>query len=396
METKELILKHAEMLFGTRGFRKTKIADISGRVGISDSTIYEHFANKKTILFEIPKKRIQAWRKSNLEHLNGLVGAEVKLRKLVWNYMSFFAKSKEWTNIVLFALASNRDFFQNESHHQIKDALRLYREVIIEGQQAGEFDCELSPSLVLHFIIGAIHQISITWLTENRPSDPFDLFEEFFDLIIHGLRQEKTDSAENDRKMKIMTAALEIFATVGYEKARIQDIARLACVGDGTIYKFFKSKEDILFTLTLKKSTQLVENLKKHLGGDIDPAYKLVLLLRDYLSLINTEKAYGVLFHFDLRHNRSYYDTGSYQSTRQFTRMFYDAILEGVAINNFRPGIKPYIALKMIMGVFDQLILSRLMYGYPENFVALSDDICGFVLKSLKVAHHGISGDKSM
>ena len=76
VSTKESILEAAEIMFSIRGFSDTKISDISGSVGVSDSTLYEHFENKEDILFTIPREKTQRLIDINDRHLRGLRGED--------------------------------------------------------------------------------------------------------------------------------------------------------------------------------------------------------------------------------------------------------------------------------------------------------------------------------
>ena len=236
LSTKENILKTAEKLFSEQGFSETKISDIASLVGISDSTIYEHFKNKEGILFAIPKEKTQEIIHINDQHLKGLVGAEVKLRKLIWNYIDFLAKNREYTSLLIFELRANRDFYDAEHQVLIRQFIQEHRRVIMEGQTNGEFRPDMSPSLILHLIFGTIDLILITWLVENKPSDPLALFEDLFDLLKHAIAPDALKKEGEDKRKKILDAAAKVFSEYGYNKARIQDIAKLAGLGDATMY----------------------------------------------------------------------------------------------------------------------------------------------------------------
>ena len=383
--TKELILKAAEKLFSTNGFPQTKISDISSIVGVSESTIYEHFENKEDILFTIPKKNTQKLININEQHLRGLVGAEIKLRKLIWNYLEFLSNNINYTKLLLFELRPNRFFYETESQKQIKKFTRIYRETIIEGQSKGEFLLSLSPSLILNLIFGTIDLIMITEGLKSKLDDATAYFDDLFNLIVNAITPKKIERDVKDKKKQILNAATTIFSQIGYNKARIQDIAKLADVGDGTIYSYFRNKEEILFTLPIENTKELISINREHLNGIKDSDLKLTVLINDYLNFFDNNKEYAWIVLFELRYNRDFYQTEAYNLFREFARIFYETILDGIEKKHFREKVNPYIAVKMIFGVIDHSILSWLIFGRPEKIINLSDPICNLILSALKV-----------
>jgi TetR/AcrR family fatty acid metabolism transcriptional regulator len=384
LSTKENILKTAEKLFSTQGFSETKISDIASLVGISDSTIYEHFENKEDILFAIPKEKTQEIIHINDQHLKGLVGAEVKLRKLIWNYIDFLANDREYTSLLIFELRANRDFYDTEHQALIKQFFQEHRRVITEGQTNGVFRPDMSPSLILHLIFGTIDLILITWLVENKPSDPLALFEDLFDLLKHAIAPDALKKEGEDKKKRILDAAAKAFSELGYNKARIQDIAKLAGLGDATVYNYFASKEDILFTLPIEKTKELLSIQEEHLNGIKRVDLKLSVLICDYLHYLESHREYASTCLFDLRYKMSFYRTDAYKLFRDFARVFYNTILDGVAKEVFRSSVNPYVATKMIFGVIDHVLLSSLKFGRPEKLTSVLDPIIALIQSSLR------------
>jgi TetR/AcrR family fatty acid metabolism transcriptional regulator len=384
LKTKELILIAAEELFALNGFTETRISSISEIVGISDATVYEHYESKEELLFSIPRTRTLQLIEANEQDLRGLKGAQIKLRKLVWNYMELLANDPAYASLLLFELRRKRRFYETGSYELIRSFTRPYREAIIEGKNYGEFWPTLSPSLVLNLIFGTIDNLMITWLIRKNPPSLLDQFEDFFDLVLNAIVVKKAEPVALDKKTIILNAAMTAFAEFGYDKARIQDIAKLAGVGEGTIYEYFKNKNEILFTLPVEKTKELIAISMEHLDGIKDPPRKLATLIKDYLDYLAANKDYSKIVIFDLRYNRDFYRTKSYDLFREFALIFHRVILEGVNQQIFRKRAHPFLATKMIFGVIDHSMLSWIHFSRPRNLLSLSDAICDLILKSLR------------
>lgn len=385
LKTKELLLKTAEELFARNGFKETKISSISESVGISDATVYEHFENKEGLLFDIPRTKTQGLIEINERHLRGLKGAETKLRKLIWNYMEMLDDDPAYASLLVFELRSNRRFYDTESFELMRKVAKPYREAIVEGQKSGDFLTDLSPSVVVNLIFGTIDILMITWLIKKEPKSLLDYFEDIIDLVFHAITVKKSEPPSLDKKAMILDAATVVFAQFGFDKARIQDIARLAGVGEGTIYEHFKNKNEILFTLPLQKTNDLIVSSREHLEGIKDPQHRLIVLIKEYLEFLSTNRGYSKVMIFDLRYNRDFYETRSYDLFREYGLIFYRVIKDGIQNKRFRKEANPFIATKMIFGVIDHCMLSWINFGRPENLLSLSDSICRPIIASLEM-----------
>src|SRR5437867_11479760 len=78
-----------------------------------------------------------------------------------------------------------------------------------------------------------------------------------------------------DKPQQIIEAAIRVFARTGYYSSRVSDIAREAGIASGTIYLYFKTKDEILVTLFREKMAEFVSGLRKDIAGEPDAPAKL-------------------------------------------------------------------------------------------------------------------------
>ena len=104
---------------------------------------------------------------------------------------------------------------------------------------------------------------------------------------------------KEDKRTKIMEAALDIFLRDGYERATIQEIAQTAGVGKGTTYEYFSSKED-LFSSVVKECFQLFMNeLSTALAGDGTVYMKMERMCVHHLHIFKKETRFRELMQND-------------------------------------------------------------------------------------------------
>jgi TetR/AcrR family fatty acid metabolism transcriptional regulator len=80
---------------------------------------------------------------------------------------------------------------------------------------------------------------------------------------------------EGDKFFRILDAAVKVFARKGFFKARIRDIAKEAGVADGTVYLYFKNKDDILIQVFEVNLDSLLQALQAYLLRMDHPIEKL-------------------------------------------------------------------------------------------------------------------------
>src|SRR5258707_3367636 len=98
------------------------------------------------------------------------------------------------------------------------------------------------------------------------------------------------DRNGGDKRARILAAAERIFARHGFFAARVSEIAKEAGVADGTIYLYFKSKDDLLISLFENRMRQVNDVLRRAIA-DRAPAEQLRAFIRAYLQLVSDEPA---------------------------------------------------------------------------------------------------------
>src|ERR671922_2804990 len=78
-----------------------------------------------------------------------------------------------------------------------------------------------------------------------------------------------------DKPQQIIDAAVRVFARNGFYNSRVSDIAREAGIASGTIYLYFKTKEEILVTLFRERMAAFVAQLRREIAGEPDPVVKI-------------------------------------------------------------------------------------------------------------------------
>jgi TetR/AcrR family fatty acid metabolism transcriptional regulator len=160
-----------------------------------------------------------------------------------------------------------------------------------------------------------------------------------------------------DKRARILAAAERVFARRGFFAARVSEIAKDAGVADGTIYLYFKNKDDLLISLFESRMTQVNETLRGAIDG-IAPAQQLHAFIRAYLQLVHDEPAAAEVLTIELRQSAKFMKEYENPQFADFLRMLGGIIAAGQERGELASEIPSHIAARMIWGMLDELALA--------------------------------------
>ena len=100
---------------------------------------------------------------------------------------------------------------------------------------------------------------------------------------------------------QIVDAAVIVIAENGYHQAQVSKIAKEAGVADGTIYLYFKNKEDILISVFREKMAIFVNNVEVILKQDIDTSEKLFRMIDNHFRVLHEDRHLAIVTQLELR-----------------------------------------------------------------------------------------------
>ena len=182
---------------------------------------------------------------------------------------------------------------------------------------------------------------------------------------------------ESDKHQRIIDAAVRVFARKGYYSSRVADIAQEAGVAIGTIYLYFKTKEEILVTLFREKMAVFVRALGKVLSQEPDPPAKLRCLIRHHFEILESNPELAEVIQVELRQGNKFFRGASAREVGSYFDLIASVLDEGVATGHFRKELPTKVATKVLFGAVDQMttswVLGRRTYRLAETAGAVAD-----------------------
>src|ERR671925_456315 len=156
-------------------------------------------------------------------------------------------------------------------------------------------------------------------------------------------RRDGADSAVFDKRDAILRAAAQVFARRGYFQSQVADIARAAGVAAGTVYLYFRSKDDLLVTIFERTMKETLAEGEAVIEGVKDPRERLRRIARLHLERMGRDRDLAVVFQVELRQSTKFMERFSSTYLRDYLGIIRDTIAEGQASGLFRAGFNPTI-----------------------------------------------------
>src|SRR5216110_2279975 len=180
-----------------------------------------------------------------------------------------------------------------------------------------------------------------------------------------------------DKPQAIIDAAIRVFARNGYYNSRVSDIAREAGIASGTIYLYFKTKDDILVRLFREKMAEWVALVRKEVAAEGDPLAKIRKIVALHFRKIEESPDLAEVVQVELRQGHKFFRGASAHEVSAYFDVIQSVLEEGVAAGRFRRDLPVKVATKMLFGAMDQMatswVLGKRGYRLADTAPAVAD-----------------------
>jgi len=185
----------------------------------------------------------------------------------------------------------------------------------------------------------------------------------------------------DDKRSRILQAAVKVFARRGYFAARVADVAHRAGVADGTIYLYFRNKEDLLVSLFDEVMSEHLEGKGRDLEpGEPAPA-RLRAIAERHLGLLGRNRDLAVVFQVELRQSTKFMERFTASWLQDYFALIAEVIEQGQREGTLRPDLPVKVATKAFFGVLDEMVTSWILSRKEYDLVALAGPVVDLFLR---------------
>ncbi|MGG0644704.1 TetR/AcrR family transcriptional regulator [Sporosarcina gallistercoris] len=189
---------------------------------------------------------------------------------------------------------------------------------------------------------------------------------------------------EKPKYKKIVDAAVSIIAQNGYHQAQVSKIAKEAGVADGTIYLYFKNKEDILISVFQEKMAVFADYVKEILEMDLPASDKLYKMIENHFKVLHDDRNLAIVTQLELRQSSKELRFRINEVLKEYLTLLDALLREGIESGEFSSDLDIRLARQMVFGTIDETTTSWVMNDQKYDLLELAPRVHKLLLSGMK------------
>lgn len=184
---------------------------------------------------------------------------------------------------------------------------------------------------------------------------------------------------------QIVDAAVIAIAENGYHQAQVSKIAKQAGVADGTIYLYFKNKEDILVSVFREKMALFMDNLRPVMeDSEMSSEEKLYRMIDNHFNVLYADRHLAIVTQLELRQSNKELRLKINEVLKDYLAMLDRILQEGIERGEFEKSMDIRLARQMVFGTVDEISTSWVMNDQKYDLIKLAPDVHRLLMKGMK------------
>jgi len=190
---------------------------------------------------------------------------------------------------------------------------------------------------------------------------------------------------KNKPKYKqIIDAAVIVIADNGYHQAQVSKIAKQAGVADGTIYLYFKNKEDILISVFQEKMSLFVDNLQDIIKESSSASEMLLRMIEGHFKVLSEDHHLATVTQLELRQSNKDLRLKINSILKEYLKLLDEILKKGIEVGEFMQDIDIRLVRQVIFGTIDEVSTTWVMKEQKYDLVAMAPRVHQILLKGIQ------------
>ncbi len=178
-----------------------------------------------------------------------------------------------------------------------------------------------------------------------------------------------------DKREAILRAAIKVFAGKGYFNSKVADIAKEAGIADGTVYLYFKSKDEILHSFFDRAMEDFIAEGKKQLAEIEGAQAKLRRIAQLHLERLGADRELAIVFQVELRGSTKFMQEFSAAGFGEYLDIIRETIADGQREGVIRKDLKPIVGAKILYGALDEMCTNWILSQKSYPLAPMADEV---------------------
>ncbi len=189
--------------------------------------------------------------------------------------------------------------------------------------------------------------------------------------------------SSNGKYERILDGAATVFAKEGFHQATVAKIAKAAGVADGTIYIYFKNKDDILVQFFNFKTRQVFSKFREVMEQPNDAVTKLRDLIGQHFAAFQADIQMAVIYQAETRRNRPLVEKEILEMGKMYADIVTSIISQGQEEGVLSENLHQSLARRMIIGTVEDVINLWIQSGAKYELAPLADPLVELLLSGI-------------
>src|SRR5438874_3899839 len=191
-------------------------------------------------------------------------------------------------------------------------------------------------------------------------------------------------NGSSGKRELILRAATRVFARNGYFNSKVADIGRAADVADGTVYLYFKSKDEILHSIFDQNMAEAIAAGRQLISDLKDPREKLRRIAKLHLERLGADRDLAVVFQVELRGSTKFMEEFSAAGFAEYLTLIRSTFEEGQRAGIFRSDLNAKVVAKILFGALDEMATNWILSKRRYKLAPLADQVLDIFLNGVK------------
>lgn len=182
-------------------------------------------------------------------------------------------------------------------------------------------------------------------------------------------------AAVTDKREAILRAAIKVFARNGYFNSKVSDIAGEAGIADGTVYLYFKSKEEVLHSVFDRAMEEFINEGKREIAEIERADDRLRRIAQLHLEKLGADREAAIVFQVELRGSTKFMEEFSATGFAEYLNIIRETFADGQKQGIFRKDLNATVCSKIFYGALDEMVTNWILSKKSYALAPMADTV---------------------
>jgi TetR/AcrR family fatty acid metabolism transcriptional regulator len=188
---------------------------------------------------------------------------------------------------------------------------------------------------------------------------------------------------KNSKYNRILEAAVKVFARQGFRQSTVAQIAKEAGVADGTIYLYFKNKDDILLHFFSFKAQQVFDRFRQEVARGQNSLEKLCNLVRVHLAEFQHDPDMAIVYEIETHQSSRLAEDQIRAMAKMYQDILAEIVEQGQQEGTIRKDLYVGLVKRFVLGAVEETINTWLRSGRSYDLVSMADPLVDLFLRGI-------------